>query len=226
MFRLDFKNTYSLFTYWGEILSKLAAGNDFNQFGEDATLRGILANRENERKERVYQFAIRLNAIDGTFEEHPFKSYQSLKGIFRQTNEILSLINVQEYTRVGVRFIFLGPQGDFGEICDRVSANLSRQYLELFDRRASDVSIITVHTEGNEKMRLGVGPINKAEYQQWFVSPTDIEQKSTVVFDVDCFAAPFKSAKFDLEKLVSLYYSKSLEHVERIGRLVSPEIQK
>ena len=221
MFRLDFNNAFSLFTHWGEILERLSTGNDFNQFGEEIGTRAILASRENERKERIYQLAVRVNDIDGTFEEHPFKSYYSLKGIFRQTNEILSLINIHEYARVGVRFTFLGSEGDFGEICDRVSANLTQQYLDLFDHKVSDVSIITVHAEDNEKMRLVVGPIRKDEYQQWFVSHADIQQKSTVMFDVDCSIAPLKTVRFDLEKLVSLYYSKSLEHVERIGRLMS-----
>jgi hypothetical protein len=120
----------------------------------------------------------------------------------------------------------LGSQEDFGEIRGRVSENLRQQYLELFDHKLSDLSIITVHEDGNEKMRLAVGPIRRDEYRYYFVSHADIEQESTLMFDVDCFAAPFKSGKFDLEKLVSLYYSKSLEHVERIASVVGTGSQE
>ncbi len=220
VFRLDFKNAFALFTNWGEILSKLSTSEDFNQLGEEVGVRGILAGRENERKERVYQLAIRVSDIDGTFEQHPFKSDESLKSVFRQTNEILSLINVQDYARVGVRFFFLGSQVDFGDICGRISANLTQEYLALFEQAPSDLSIITVHEDGNERMRLAVGPIRTDEYHQWFLSHADIKQESTVLFDVDCSVAPFKGVRFDLEKLVSLYYSKSLEQVEKVAKLL------
>jgi hypothetical protein len=220
MFRLDFKNAFSLFSHWGEILSKLSTDDDFNSLGAEVG-RGILAGRENDRNERVYNLAIRVNELDGSFEQHPFKSHESLTKVFRHTNDVLSMIDVQEYARVGVRFIFLGSQDDFDQICSRLVGNLSQQYLALFEHRPSDLTLTTVHADGNEKMRLSVGPIRRDEYKQWFVSQRDIEQESTILFDVDCFAAPFKGVRFDLEKLVSLYYAKSLEQVERVTKFVN-----
>jgi len=222
VFQLTYKNAFSLFTYWGQILSLLEASGEFNQFGEDVGLRGILASRESDRKGRPFQLAIRLNSLDGSFEEHPFKSLHPLTGIFRQTNEVLSLLNIQEYMRVGVRFFFLGPQIEFEEMREKLASNVAREYLGLFEHKLTDLSIITIHEDGNERMRVAVGPIRRNEFKNWFATLVGIEQESTMIFDVDCSATPFKAARFDLEKLVSLYYSKSLEHVELIGKLMMP----
>jgi hypothetical protein len=222
IFRLDYPKAYSIFAAWGQILQKLDSSAIWTQLGEDIS-RSIVAFGEDDSKNRVHVLNVRVNDIDGAFEGHPIKSYREFDDEFRRVNEILQMLNIQEYTRLGVRFYFLEPQEEFEPARKLVADQLRNEYLDVFRDELSDIGIATVHGEGDEKWRFSVGPLGRAEYKNWFAAPDGVKFDCALIFDIDCYTQSYKDSKLDMRKLVALYYDNALSQAERVWDCLKPK---
>ena len=222
IFRLDYPKAYSIFAAWGQILQRLDSAGIWTQLGED-TSRSIVAIGEDKSKNRVHVLNVRLNDTDGVLEGHPIRSYREFDDEFRRVNEILQLLNIQQYTRLGVRFYFLEPQKEFEAARKLVADQLRNEYLDMFKDELSDIGIVTVHGEGDEKWRFSVGPLGRAEYKNWFAAPDEVKCDCALIFDIDCYVDSYKDSKLDLRKLVALYYDKALSQAERVLGFLKPK---
>jgi len=222
IFKLDYPKAYAIFTEWGQILGKLDSSGVWTQLGEDIS-RSIVAMGEDKSKNKVHVLNVRLNDIDGVFEGHPIRSYREFDDEFRRVSEILQLLKVQQYTRIGVRFYFLEPQEMFDATRRLVADQLRSEYLNEFKDPLADIGIVTVHGEGDDKWRFSVGPLGRAEYRNWFTAPDEVGCDNALLFDIDCYTQSYKDSKLDLRKLIALYYDKAVTQAERVLGFLKPK---
>ena len=215
IFRIDFRNAFSVFSRWGDILSYLDSSGFWPELGEDLTSRAIVASREDESKNKTHSLHVRVNDIDGLFEGHPISSPREYDDRFEGISYILNLLEVAEFNRLGVRFFFLQPYDSFESACRLFSAQVRPEYWALFERDPSDIAIVSVHSDGDESLRLSAGPLKRDEYRYWFSAPKEVKAENALLFDVDCYVRSYKAGKFDLRKIVALYYEKALSQAER-----------
>ena len=119
IFRLDFRRAFRIFSQWGEILTYLDSSEFWGDLGEEPPQRAITAFAKDQPGEKVNFLSIRLNDIDGAFEGHPIRSHRDFGDAFESVNQILNLLAVKTFERVGVRFFFLEPCENFDEACKR-----------------------------------------------------------------------------------------------------------
>lgn len=218
-------NAFKIFGLWGEILSHLDSPKFWTALVEDSVTRTISATKEDESKNRVHSLNVRLNDVDGGLEGHPISSYHDYDDVFERVSYIVNLLEVQEFKRLGVRFFFLEAFEGFEAACRLYASQVRPEYWQVFDQEPSDISIVSIHTDGDQRLRLATGPLKRDEYPAWFAAPRDVKPESALLFDVDCVARPYKGGKFDLKKLVALYYQKALGHSERVRRILGPEVK-
>ncbi|MGH9403327.1 MAG: hypothetical protein ACRD2P_14605 [Terriglobia bacterium] len=216
IFRVDYPRAFNIFQVWGTIFSTLDACKFWSDLGEDVGTRAIIASGEDDAKNKVNAMNVRVTSIDGVFEAHPISSYGVFDKAFDSANEVLALLEVKDYRRMGIRFIFLQPQETFERAQSLVADQLKATYWELFAGELSDIALVSVHKNEGQNMRLSVGPLNRREYVNWFGAVKEIKPDNALLFDVDCFATDYKQARFDLKKLVALYYDTALRQAEQV----------
>ena len=72
-------------------------------------------------------------------------------------------------------------------------------------------------------VRLSTGPLKRDEYAGWFGAPQKVGHDVALLVDVDCFTRSYKSGKFDLKKLVTLYYDKAVNQSESVLKVLLGE---
>ena len=220
VFRLDYPNAFTIFSKWGEILSALESCDTWPELGEDTLSRGIMASREDKSKNKVHLLNVRVNDIDGVLEGHPIPSYRDFDDGFQRINRVLSLLDVKEYKRLGVRFFFLEPQASFESACKLLASQVRTEYWNLFDHAPSDIGIVSVHGDDDQALRLSTGPLKRTEYTNWFNAHSAVKPDNAMLFDIDCYTRSYRDSKFDLRKLVALYYDKALSEAERVLQFI------
>lgn len=223
IFRLDFPKAFRIFSQWGEILSYLDSFGFWGELGEEMPQRAITALAKDQPGEKVNVLTVRLRDIDGVFEGHPISSPREFTDAFVSVNHILDLLEIKEFERIGARFFLLEPCKDFDEACKRYCSQVRPEYWSAIPGPPSDFSIISVHKDGDQVVRITTGPLKQDEYPSWFGAPKKIKHDASFLFDVDCFTRSFKADKFDLKKLVALYYEKAVSHAEAVLKVLLGE---
>ena len=221
IFRLDYPKAFKIFGLWGDIFSELESCEIWPTLGEDPISRAIVASGEDKSKNKVYTLRVSLNETDGAFERHPIPSHRDFDDAFQRVSRILALLELKEYQRVGVRFLFLEPMESFENALKPSANQVSAKYWELFEHDLTDISIVSIHGVESQSLRLAIGPLKRAEYANWFGAPSEIKEDNALLFDVDCFARSYKDLKLDLRKLVAVYYVDALKQAEKVLALLT-----
>ena len=219
IFRLDFPNAFSLFSKWGEVFARLHANGFWSELGEDlAPQRAIRATRIDPGGKPRHVLAVRVNDIGGFFEDHPIAPYRKFTDTFNDVSAILGDLQVKEFRRIGVRFIFLEPFDSFEAGRNVFSEQVSREYWKQFPGELRDLSLVSDHQDGDQHLHLNAGPISRKEYQNWFSDPDAVASDNALLFDVDCSTTDYKLTSFDFKKMVDVYYDRALRQAEALAR--------
>lgn len=220
VFRLDSPNAFTLFNVWGDVLAHLNSNKFWTELSDSSTPRAIFARRVVQSSAELHALTIEVNSIGGGFEAHPINSPREYLSALGDVTKAISMLNVDEFSRVGVRFFFLEAIDSFKAGLESVVSKVCQDYWARFDEPPRDLAITSIHGSKDQWFRLAVGPISKEEYRQWFSLPDRVQVESGIIVDVDCVATGYKLKMFEFSKVVGLYFETAFAQARRTANFL------
>jgi len=220
VFRLDFRNAFTLFNVWGNVLAHLSSSSFWTELSDSATPRAIFARRVVQSSAELHVLTVEVNGIGGGFEAHPINSHREYLSAFEDVTKIITMLNVEEFSRVGVRFFFLEAIDSFKAGLESVVSKVCQDYWGRFDEPPRDISITSIHGDKDQSLRLNVGPISKGEYRAWFNLPDRVRVENGIIVDVDCFGTAYKLKTFEFSKVVELYFETAFAQAKHTANFL------
>jgi hypothetical protein len=223
IFRVDFPPAFELFNRWGDALALLNRNKLWTNLGETPNIRQIVAQHTDQDKGVNHNTIVAVNNINGNLEEYPIRSLDSFGQVFAAVSELVDLMKVSSFLRVGARFVFLEEAESFEVVRDNFAGQMRAEYVGLFKGELTDLSLITVHKDGDNFSRMNAGPIAKKEYAGWFSIPNMVRIENGLIADVDFYTLNYKFKTFNLGKFIELAFTVARKQSGELIRMIKRE---
>jgi hypothetical protein len=219
MFRVDYPPAFSIFNRWGDALALLNGNKLWTNLGETPNVRQIVAQHIDQEKGQNHNTVVAIGNISGNIEEYPIKALEPFERVFRDVTDLVKLLDVTSFLRIGARFIFMEEAESFAVAETGFAKQISSDYLSVVKGELTDLSLITVHKDGDHFRRINAGPITKKEFAAWFSTPTKVEIENAALVDVDFYTLEYKFKTFDLRKFFDLAFDDARKQAVGIMKL-------
>lgn len=220
IYAVEYEPLFSLVDSRGRLLSSIKESDLFEAIGIGSN--GVDARET--RNNRWITLTINTRKLSGLFEVDQL-SPSNYNNYFRFITQLVTDLNITSFLRIGVRFFLLNEVETFESANNIFINKIDQRLRNLIGNNFVDSAIVPVVAEGNNKIRIAMGPIKNEEYSRYFILHDRINIPAALFYDCDFFVTTYQYRSFRLERFLVDAYENILGKVRRINQSLINELR-